>query len=164
MDSDDIKQLIATMLRHMRVGVDSIETVTTDGRKCFSIKTPDSHLLIGAKGANLSALNHLVKRMVSAKSFNKDIPSDEGGKEQAFFIDVNGYHEAAKENIKNMAKIMGERARSFKASVELEPMSSYERMVIHSYFQEAPDLTTQSVGDGEKRRVVIKYVEDKLSS
>lgn len=156
MDSNDIKELIETLLRHMQVGVESVEIAAADGRRCFSIKTPDSHMLIGAKGAHLFALNHLVKRIVSAKSAARRGAQGED-EEQVFFIDVNGYQEAAMENIKTVAKIMGERARSFKTNVELEPMSSYERMVIHSYFQEFPDLTTESVGEGERRRVVIKY-------
>lgn len=168
MNTEEIKQLIHDLLKHMQVGVESIEAGTSDGRECFSIKTPDSHMLIGAKGVHLSALNHLVKRIVSAKGAAKKTPkknsvetapSEEGEREKAFFIDVNGYQEAAVLNIKNVAKVMGERARSFKTSVELEPMSSYERMVIHSYFQEVKDLKTESVGEGERRRVVIKYVE-----
>lgn len=157
MDSNDIKQLIETILRHLQVTVENIDITVTDGRRCFSVKTPDSHALIGAKGAHLLALNHLVKRIVLAKTAAKKEASGENEEEHAFFIDVNGYQEAAMENIKTVAKIMGERARSFKTSVELLPMSSYERMVIHSYFQEASDLTTESVGEGERRRVVIKY-------
>lgn len=160
MDSNDIKQLIETILRHLQTTVESIDITVMDGRRCFSVKTPDSHALIGVKGTHLLALNHLVKRIVLAKTAaaKKEAPG-ENEEEQAFFIDVNGYQEAAMENIKTVAKIMGERARSFKTNVELEPMSSYERMVIHSYFQEAPDLTTESVGEGERRRVVIKYIE-----
>lgn len=158
MDSNDIKQLIETILRHLQVTVENIDITVTDGRRCFSVKTPDSHALIGVKGAHLLALNHLVKRIVLAKTAAaKKEASGENEEEHAFFIDVNGYQEAAMENIKTVAKIMGERARSFKTNVELEPMSSYERMVIHSYFQEVSDLTTESVGEGERRRVVIKY-------
>lgn len=172
MDSNDIKQLITDLLKHMQVAVESIETKDSAGRECFSVKTPDSHMLIGAKGANLFALNHIVKKIVSSKSAARKtaVPNPtkvaspgEGEKERFFFIDVNGYQEAAAESIKNLAKVMGDRARSFKTNVELEPMSSYDRMVVHSYFQEYTDLKTESVGEGEKRRVVIKYVEDKAS-
>lgn len=164
--SSGIKQLIETLLKHMQISVESVEVSESDGRERFLIKTPDSHLLIGAKGANLFALNHIVKKMAAPKGEPKGSPegvSKENSRarerEKQFFIDVNGYQEAAVENIKAVARIMGERARSFKTSVELEPMSSYERMVVHSFFQETKDLKTESVGDGERRRVVIKYVE-----
>lgn len=158
MDSSQIKQLIADLLTHMQIAVQSIDVSEADGRERFSVSTPDSHILIGTKGAHLSALNHLVKKMVAAKSERGRLTGASGAaQDKTFFVDVNGYQEAAMENIKNVAKIMGDRARSFKTSVELDPMSSYERMVIHSFFQDAKDVKTESVGEGEKRRVVIKY-------
>ena len=166
MTSSGIKQLIETLLKHMRISFESVEVSEADGRERFLIKTPESHLLIGAKGANLFALNHIVKKMTTPAGERKGSPmriSEEEVRankhEKQFFVDVNGYQEAAVENIKTMARVMGERARSFKTNVELEPMSSYERMVVHSFFQETKDLKTESVGDGERRRVVIKYVE-----
>ncbi|KKW10963.1 MAG: Jag protein [Parcubacteria group bacterium GW2011_GWA2_49_9] len=163
MDSEHIKQLIEGLLKHMQVSVQSIDVSESDGRQRFSVVTPDSHILIGTKGAHLSALNHLIKKMVATKENAKKDPSasplssGEGEREKTFFVDVNGYQEAALESVKNVAKIMGDRARSFKTSVELDPMSSYERMVIHSFFQDAKDVKTESVGEGERRRVVIKY-------
>ncbi|MDO8619884.1 MAG: R3H domain-containing nucleic acid-binding protein [bacterium] len=168
MNTDAIKQLIEDLLRHMQIAVQSIEVSESDGRKRFAVSTTDSHLLIGAKGANLSAFNHLVKKIASAKSAPRmtekgetsPVSPTEGEHTQTFFVDVNGYQEAALISVKNIAKVMGDRARSFKTSVELEPMSSYERMIIHAFFQETKDLKTESVGEGERRRVVIKYVED----
>ena len=159
MTTDDIKQLIEKLLAHMNVTFDAIEVSDSDGRDRFSIKTADSHKLIGTKGAHLQAINHVVKKIVASKG---ERTFGEGGAnaapEKAFFVDVNGYQEAAVESIKQIAKVMGERARSFKTSVELEPMSSYERMVIHAFFQEAQDLKTESIGEGDRRRVVIKYM------
>ena len=123
-------------------------TLPVELRERYSIKTPDSHLLIGVRGANLFALAHLVKKIIAQKDREKQIT-----------VDVNDYQRGALENLKNLAKIMGERARSFKTNMELEPMSSYERMLIHTYFQDAKDLKTESTGVGDKRRVVIKYIE-----
>lgn len=148
MTSEDIKKLISDLLSRMNIVVESIEAITDGERERFLIKSVDSHLLIGTKGAHLFALNHLVKK-IAAK-----------GGEQApeFSIDVNNYQEGALENMKNLAKIMGDRARSFKSSVELEPMSSYERMIVHSFFEGSEDLKTESTGEGEHRRIVIKYI------
>lgn len=151
MTSDEIKKIIHEMLERLSIAVERLEvSVDADGRERFSIQTPDSHLLIGPKGAHLFALNHLVKKIVG-----KD--SKDAAAERQFHIDVNDYQAAATANLKNLAAIMGGRARSFKTNMELPPMSSYERMVVHSFFQDAQDLKTESVGDGERRRVVIKY-------
>lgn len=151
MDSNQIKTLISELLGRMHIAVERLEVVAdADGRERFSIQTPDSHFLIGPRGAHLFALNHLVRRMAGRGE-------KEAAAERQFHVDVNDYQAAAIANLKNLAGIMGGRARSFKTSVELEPMSSYERMVVHSFFQDAKDLKTESVGEGERRRVVIKY-------
>ena len=41
----------------------------------------------------------------------------------------------------------------------MDPMSSYERMIVHSFFAETPDIKTESKGEGRDRRVVIKFKE-----
>ena len=161
MNQNDITQLISDLLRHMGITNEGIEVSTVDGRMRFAVRTSDSHLLIGAKGANLLAFNHVVKKIVTVK--NGVAATKTAAEEKthpdglSFFVDVNGYQEAALGTLKNLAKVMGERARSLKASIELEPMSAYERMIVHSFFQDASDLQTASTGDGERRRVVIKY-------
>src|SRR3989344_1889927 len=166
MTSTDIKQLIEDLLERMHITVQSIDVASSDGRERFSVNTPDSHVLIGTNGDHLLAFNHLVKKIVAQKNIAKRVSTGDptgtalqngGERGQTFFIDVNGYQEAALENIKNVAKVMGERARSFKTNVELLPMSYYERMIVHSFFEGAKDLKTESAGEGDKRRVVIKY-------
>src|SRR3989338_5415834 len=104
MNTEAIKQLIETLLKHMQITCESVEVSESDGRERFAIKTPDSHLLIGAKGVNLLALNHLIKKIVAAKS---TAPNASSGvtQEKTFFVDVNGYQEEQLANIKNVAKI-----------------------------------------------------------
>ena len=97
------------------------------------------------------AFNHLVKKIASAGKEEDDSVK--------FFIDVNNYQEKLEEELKNKAKIMSDRAKSFKVDIELDPMSSYERMIIHSCLQGVPDIKTESKGEGRERRVVIKYIE-----
>ena len=53
---------------------------------------------------------------------------------------------------------MSERARYFKSNVEVDPMSSFERRIVHEFLATASDLKTESIGFGPSRRVVIKYV------
>lgn len=154
-DIQKVKEIIENTLKAMGVGFDSVdvsENSITSSPK-FTIKTKESAVLIGIKGANLFAFNHLVKKIVS-----KGKEEDED--KTKFFIDVNDYHERVEYELKNKARIMADRARSFKTNIELEPMSSYERMVVHSFLQEMPDIKTESVGFGKDRRVVIKFVEN----
>lgn len=152
MRPDDIKNLIADFLNRMTVVFDEIAVVeeTETGHHKFVIKTNDSKILIGAKGEHLLALNHLVKRVA--------LKGQPIGSTPKFIIDVNDYQQKLFEDLKMKAKIMSDRARSFKVNVELEPMSSYERMLVHSYLDKSPDIKTESQGEGSNRRVIIKYI------
>jgi len=119
----------------------------------FSIKTNEPYLLLGEDGKTLMALNHLVKRIFEGQCAKQNF------KEFSFMVDVNDYQEKRIQDLKTKAQMMAERARFFKSSVELIPMNPYERMIIHSFFTNIPDIETESTGVGKDRRVVLKYVE-----
>ncbi len=74
-----------------------------------------------------------------------------------FLVDVNDYRTKQIKDLQAKALMMAERARSFQYDVELSPMSSYERLIIHTTLQDAPNVKTESQGEGRSRRVVIKY-------
>ena len=136
----------------MGVGFDSVTLSEVDGRNAFVIKSSESHILIGSHGAHIAALNHLIKRIAVKHSEPLDAKLD-------FYVDVNDYHSKLTEEVKNRATILAGRARSFKTRIEMDPMSSYERMIVHTLFQDSPDIKTESVGVGDSRHVVLMYVE-----
>ena len=117
----------------------------------FSIKTEESNMLIGHHGETLNALSHVIKKAADNHG--------EKGEKQYFIVDVNDYQRKRINEIKGKATILGERARYFKSSVEMEPMSPYERMIVHSIFAETKDIETESGGFGRDRHVVVKYKE-----
>lgn len=146
---------LKTLLTHLDVVIGDV-TVESDERTKslrFLISTPDSSILIGEHGARLLALNHLIKRMVERNM--KD------GEPISFFVDVNDYQKKRIDEIRAKANMLAERARYFKSSVEMDPMSSYERMIVHAEFTETPDISTDSTGFGKERRVIIRYTENK---
>ena len=57
-----------------------------------------------------------------------------------------------------IAHMMAERARYFKSNIEVDPMSAFERRIVHEFLADATDLKTESEGYGPNRRVVIKYI------
>lgn len=149
-----IKETIEEFLRKMGVEYQEIEVKTSqdeaEGSR-YVIKTNNSGILIGTKGAHFYALNHLLRRIIGKK-----MPPDT---DIRFSIDVNDYGAALREGLKNKVAILAERARSLRADVSLPPMGSYERLIVHNFCQAYPDIKTESHGEGEERRVVIKYVE-----
>jgi spoIIIJ-associated protein len=142
-----LKELIEKLLALLDVPVESV-TVGGTHRTVVAVTSSESQTLIGEGGETLRALNMIAKRLVETKD-SKDAAT--------FIIDVNGYLEAQLEGVRNSARQLAQRARLFKHDVELEPMSAYERLVIHELFAEDPEIETQSAGEGKFRHIVLKY-------
>jgi len=146
---------LKTLLTYLGVGVDDVTAEKDEKMNSLRVivSTPDSAILIGERGARLLALNHLMKRIVDKKE-DESLPS--------FLVDVNDYQKKRIDDIRARAHMLAERARYFKSSVEMDPMSSYERMIVHAEFTEVPDIKTESTGNGRDRRVVLRYCEEKV--
>ena len=77
-------------------------------------------------------------------------------------IDINDYRDATLRQLEHKAKMMADRAVSFKTTVELEPMSSYERMFVHALFTDNQNIKTESIGEGKERHLTLKFVESPI--
>lgn len=148
MTQETIKNFIETLLTKADVAFDSITLDDIDGQTVFQINSEDSAKIIGSRGDTIRALNHIVKRAF-----------EDAEEDTRFIIDVNGYRTKKIQELKKTAKLLAERARSLKYSVEMTPMSSYERMLVHAALADEPNIATESHGEGRDRRVVIKYQE-----
>lgn len=129
------------------------------GQVIFSIETAnDPRSLIGAHGDTLHALDILVKKIIENRTpLLTGDTSAEHAVGPMFLIDVNEYRTKQIKDLQTKALMMAERARSFQYDVELTPMSAYERLIIHTTLQDAPNVKTESQGEGRNRRVVIRY-------
>lgn len=78
---------------------------------------------------------------------------------EIFAVDVNNYRRERERLIIELAKAAAHKALLYKMIMELPPMNSYERRLIHIEIAAKPDLITESVGVGSERRVVIKPIE-----
>jgi spoIIIJ-associated protein len=144
-----LKTLVEEFLRKLAVEFESVEFVDAHAHPFIHIRSNDSGLLIGANGETLRALNLIVRKIVTRRMGENEAP---------FLLDVNGYHRRKIEELKQQAFILAERVKTFRSDVEMSPMNSYERMVVHSLFSDDSYLNTESVGEGKFRRVVLKYI------
>ena len=156
MKKDEIQNLIKELVEKTTIKLNGIST-TEDGPKniWISVEVIEPHFFIGREGEGLHALNHLVHRIIEAKVPRSDseiLPQGLG-----VLVDVNGFQKKRVENIRAIAHMMSERARYFKSNIEIDPMSAFERRIVHEFLSEASDLKTESMGMGRDRRVVIKY-------
>ena len=145
-----IKNIIEQFLKKLTVEFDEIYIDKEDKNSVrFAIKSNDSGILIGNDGNNIKALNHMIKQIAwKNNSLGKNIN---------FFVDVNDYQYKNIKRIRDKALEMAEKAIIFKRDIELEPMSSFERMLVHSALADKPNIETESSGDGIFRKVSIKF-------
>ena len=156
MDKDKIKTIVDQIFTLTGCAISKCEFIEENNMFWCLIETPDSRFMIGREGETLRSLNHIIQKMIDKDS------SDE--KTQSVFIDVNGYQKKRFDALKNIAHMMTERARYFKSNIEVDPMSAYERRIIHMFLEGAKDIKTESEGYGSNRRVVIKYVNNEISN
>jgi spoIIIJ-associated protein len=151
MNLNTITALIEKILEPMHLKVEVTQVDDTDLHlPIINIKAEDPNILIGYKGETLMALSHILKK-IADKEKGEDI------EKLSFIVDVNGYQKRRIDEIKDKSRILVERAKYYKSSVEMEPMSPYERMIVHSLFSEEKNITTSSTGFGKERKVVITY-------
>jgi spoIIIJ-associated protein len=155
MNQEETANLIKELLEKTTVAVNGIsveEEPTTPGKSkttWFSIQVEEPRHFLGRGGEALSALNHLVRRIIETKA---------PGREDEILIDINDFQKKRVENVRAVAHMMAERARYFKSNIEVDPMPAFERRIVHEFLSEATDLKTESEGVGLSRRVVIKYL------
>lgn len=132
----------------------NIDFVDSADLPLFIIQTDEAGILIGEGGKNLLSLTHILKKIVGK------IFQDENKEAPQFSLDVNGYYSKKINSLKEAAKMYAQRVRFFKRDVVLDPMSAFERRVVHTVLSEYPDIKTESVGEeGVDRKIIIKFAE-----
>ena len=163
------------LLNSFGASYSDIQQIEVAGQTVFNIQTDDARPLIGMHGDTVHAIDYLVKKITEKRLFPAEAPggatedserdavSEEtaraGARGTQFLVDVNDYRSKQIRDLQTKALMMAERARSFQYDVELTPMSAYERLIIHTSLADAPNVKTESLGEGRNRRVVIKYAQ-----
>jgi spoIIIJ-associated protein len=140
-------EALRAILAHMGLGemlieVRNREPITLNVR---SAGNEDLSLLIGRRGETLSSLQLLVALIVAKQT----------GERQRVVVDAEGYRERREENLRSLALRVAQQVRRSRSPVTLEAMPPNERRIIHLALAEEEDLTTESTGEGDQRRVVI---------
>ena len=111
----------------------------------LEITGEDLGILIGRRGLTLSCLQYIVRLIVGHQT-QTWLPMT---------IDVEGYKRRRYDVLQALAWRIADQVKTRKVPFALEPMLAYERRVIHLTLADHPDVTTQSSGEGEARKVVI---------
>ncbi len=118
------------------------------------IETEDAGKLIGKSGETLAALQLIVNLIVSKQV--------EGGKR--IIVDVANWRKGKEEELAHKARLWAKQVSESKEALELEPMPSWQRRIVHMTIQQTSGVESESVGEGLGRHLVIRVApeSDKL--
>ncbi len=102
-------------------------------------------LLIGRRGETLSALQLLVSLMVGHRTKHR----------MRIIVDAENYRQRREENLRSLALRVAQQVRNYRRAIALEAMPPNERRIVHMALAESKDIGTESIGEGDARRVVI---------
>jgi spoIIIJ-associated protein len=144
---DEIRALVSSVLDAM--GFEArVEVYDAGGFIAADVAPDNTALFIGQKGETIDALQYLVNVSVFRdRPFFKRI-----------VLDAEGYRQRRVEAIQGMAHRTARRAVRERRTVEMPPMNSSERRVVHLFLSENPGVTTESEGSGDNRRVKVSPI------
>ena len=134
------KDLLDTMLGYLGFVVQIEETTNEGGNATLQIYTEESRRLIGRDGETLEAIQFLLNRLLQAR--DKDA--------EKVIVDCEHYRSMREDRIVQRVRELAERVRITGRSLQLEPMNSYERRLVHNAFKDDPEVATWSPSDSAR--------------
>jgi spoIIIJ-associated protein len=146
------RELLLGMIERMGLDADveivpqsDAEVDEDDRALVLNIVGDELGVLIGRQNETLSALEFVTRLMVNQQVRTRT----------NFVVDVNGYRAKRAESLRKLALRMAEQVAESGRTVALEPMPPAERRIIHLALREHPKVGTQSVGEGDRRKVTL---------
>ncbi len=129
------------------IGFDAaVEEQALEDGSLLNVTTEDSGRLIGRQGQTLSDLQYITNRLL----FQQDPTCPK------VTVDVCGYRAQAREALVKKAKEAAEKVRRWGDVVELEPLSAFDRRIVHNAIKDDPDIETHSVEvEGTDKKVIL---------
>jgi spoIIIJ-associated protein len=143
-----VTEILETLLGLLGV-TGKVEVLSDEIPLALDIKGDDLGILIGRRGQTLASLEYITKLMVA-------------GRLKAWLplrVDVAEYKERRRDSLQRLALYLAEQVKSRRCAITMEPMPPDERRIVHLTLADNPDVTTQSIGEGENRKVVISLRE-----
>ena len=139
-----VVEVLDTLLGLLDI-VGKVEVLSDEIPLALDVKGDDLGILIGRRGQTLASLEHITKLIV-AKRLNAWLP---------LRLDVDGHKKRRRESLQRLALYLAEQVKARRRAITMEPMPAYERRIVHLTLADNPDVTTQSIDEGEGRKVVI---------
>ncbi|MAF20585.1 MAG: hypothetical protein CMI55_02800 [Parcubacteria group bacterium] len=149
--TDIIKETITELLKTMNFEGEVAVDDSDENNILVNVQTNQAGFLIGQAGTSLDALQYIARVMVNKK----------GNQSIQFLLDVNDYRKHRIKLLKELARNIAKQTLSEKATITLQPMSAYERRVIHLVLSDNPEVNTESIGQDPERKIVVRPANQK---
>lgn len=106
----------------------------------------ETQRIIGRRGQVVDAFQHLLNKMLGRDREERGKP---------VIVDAGGYRERHVERLESLAERMAAKARESGEPVDLNPMSAYDRRIVHMCLAELDGVSTRSEGEGDTRHIVV---------
>ena len=154
-DGEDMSyEFVKTVIADIGLNATAELYACEDGTRRITIVGDDASTLIGHHGDTLDALQYLANLASARKNINGERDKSR------VTLDIEGYRAKREETLRALARRMAAKALRNRRSVMLEPMTPYERRIIHSEIQGIEGVSTNSVGSDSNRKIVI-FLTDK---
>jgi len=156
MNAELIKSSLASVLDHLGLHHSNIDVTAEGDVTRAEITSNDASRIIGWHGETLNSVQHILKSIVRTAENLERTP--------LIIVDVDGYRRMQEEKVKKIAEAKADFVRRTGNRIALSPMSPYFRRIIHLHVAnhaDMQDLTTESVGEGDYRQIVLKLKEEK---
>lgn len=140
-----LEDMVSNVLRLMGLSCQVIVEAEADTHTVKIDTAGLDGLLIGKKGQNLTALEHLLRRMVG-KQLKRSVRME---------VDVGRYKERRIATLRSKAVSIASRVKTSNKEMQIEPLSAAERRIVHLAVAEDPEVRTYTVGEGDLKSVVI---------
>jgi spoIIIJ-associated protein len=158
-NSDTAVEFLEKMIGHMKINAVPKVIEETDDEVKIDIVGEGLGALIGYHGEILDSLQYLAYLAVNKDDGEDAEEGAEAGDKKPgvvkITLDIENYRKKREETLRSLAKKMAERVQKYSRPVTLEPMSPYERRIIHSAIQDMEGVSTHSIGQENERRIVI---------
>jgi spoIIIJ-associated protein len=134
------KELLDTILGYLGFVLQIEEMQNEAGNLVLQIYTEESGRIIGRDGETLEAIQFLLNRLIQAKDKSA----------VKVIVDCEHYRSMREDRIVQRVRELAERVRITGRSLQLEPMNSYERRIVHNAFKDDPDVGTWSPSDSAR--------------
>ena len=144
---EKVEEILDIIFKTIRIDY-SLEMETEGKQISVYIKSPEEGLIIGKRGRNIDAIQHIVNRIMN-RGF--------GEAKFKVVIDTNGrYREKKEKSLREMVSRLSKKVHEARKPITIIPLNPYERRIVHIAARDSRGIDVESIGDGFYKKMVFR--------